>query len=355
VHIGCVELVAFRNHRALTWSPSPKLNLVTAPNGQGKTNLLEALAFLVTGRSFRTARPADIPTWGSPRATVSGELCRSGTTWRLRRVLERADGTTSCQTAGAECPWARVVVFGWQDLEILTGGPGVRRAFVDGVAARLWPAHRAAVTRYRQVLARRNALLQQRAAAPTLEARLAPWDEQLAAAAVEVVGRRLRAVAALQPEVARIASALLGPGTTVELRYRTTLADPGAARGVVGQLGTWRAQEIRRGQSLVGPHRDELLIELDGVDARTFGSRGQQRMLALSLRLAELAPLREVTGTSPVLLLDDALSELDAESQDRVVRVLETFEQVVLTAATPPAGSGVMAWWILKSGDLVAA
>lgn len=354
MHIGCVELLAFRNHRALTWSPSPKLNLVTAPNGQGKTNLLEALAFLVTGRSFRTLRLAEIPSWGSPRATVLGELCRPGLTWRLCRVVEPAD-RGAWRSVGEECPWARVVVFGWHDLEILTGGPAVRRAFVDGVAARLWPMHRATLARYRQVLARRNALLQERPVPPALEARLAPWDEQFAATAVEVIERRRRAVAALQSEVARIAPDLLGTEARVELRYRPTLAEVSEPSLVVKELGAWRAQEIRRGQSLVGPHRDDLLIELDGVDTRTFGSRGQQRVLALALRLAELRPLQEATGTTPVLLLDDALSELDAETQGHVVREVERVEQVVLTAPAPPPRIGGMAAWVLKNGEVVAA
>jgi DNA replication and repair protein RecF len=353
VHIGWLQILDFRNHRTLSWSPSPKLNLLFGANAQGKTNLLEALGFLLTGRSFRTARLAEIPSWGLARAAVAGELHRADGTRAVRRTIERLE-TGAWQSAGDECPWARAVAFGWQDLEILNGAPAARRNFLDGLAARLYSSHRAALIRYRQILARRNRLLQQGRPEDGLGARLAPWDEQLAAVGIELIDRRRRAVAGLQTELARIYPALAGGRHKVEIRYRGSLGEATEAPAFLAALARARRAEVQRGQTLVGPHRDDLAIELGGMDARTFGSRGQQRLLALALRLAEVLPITEAAGTAPVLLLDDALSELDGEARASVLREIEHAEQVFLTTPEPrPEAGGTR--WLVTEGEVAAA
>jgi DNA replication and repair protein RecF len=349
VRIGWLQILEFRNHRTLSWSPSPKLNVLTGGNAQGKTNLLEAVGFLVTGRSFRTNRLAEIPSWNAERATIAGELIRAEGTRLMRRMIERLGGGT-WRASGEDCPWARAVAFGWADLEILNGPPAARRRFLDGFAARLYASHRGTLARYREIVGRRNALLQQRGSL----ARLAPWDEQLAVIALEVVDRRRRAVAALQTEIARIYPALAGAWAKAEIRYRASLGEATEPGAVLAALERARPTDLRRGQTLVGPHRDDLAIELGGVDARTFGSRGQQRLLALALRLAEVLPIAESTGTAPVLLLDDALSELDPEARASVLREIEPAEQVFLTAPEPlPGDRG--ARWLVREGEVVAA
>jgi DNA replication and repair protein RecF len=347
-----LQLLEFRNHRTLSWSPSPKLNLLTGANAQGKTNLLEALGFLVSGRSFRTTRLADIPCWGLERATVAGELRRAEGARTVRRTIERQPNGT-WQSGGEDCSWGRAVPFGWPDLEILHGSPAARRNFLDGFAARLYASHRAALIRYRQVLGRRNYLLQQRGTSG-LGARLAPWDEQLVTVGLELMDRRQRAVAALQTELARIYPTLAGGRPKVEIRYRASLGETADAAAFLAALERGRAAEVRRGQTLVGPHRDDLTIELDGVDARAFGSRGQQRLLALTLRLAEVLPIAEATGTTPVLLLDDALSELDATVRSNVLKEIQHAEQVFLTSPEPVPG-GLGEPWVVREGQVVAA
>ena len=351
MHIGWIQVLEFRNHRTLSWSPWPKLNLLSGANAQGKTNLLEAFGFLLTGRSFRTARLAEIPFWGSTRAALAGELHRVDGTRTVRRQIEREE-SGAWQSAGDECAWARAVAFGWPDLEILNGAPAARRRFLDGFAARLYPSHRAALIRYRQILARRNRILQR--GSPEGAAGLAPWDEQLAAVGIELIDRRQRAVAALQTELARIYPALAAGRHKVEIRYRGSLGEGTDAVAFQAALARARRAEVRRGQTLVGPHRDDLAIELDGMDARTFGFRGQQRLLALALRLAEVLPITEAVGTAPVLLLDDALSELDGAARASVLREIEQADQVFLTSPEPqPDARG--ARWRLSEGEVAAA
>ena len=360
MHIGWIQLVDFRNYQTLSYSPSAALNLLTGANAQGKSNLLEALALLLTGRSFRTSRLAEIPRWGAETTSLAGELRRRDGMRTVRRSLKkREDG--AWLSSGEECPWARVVTFGWQDLEIVNGMPAVRRNFLDGFAARLYPSHRAAFARFRQVLARRNHLLQERMPERTLAVRLAPWDEQLAVVGMEVIDRRRRAAAALQTEIARVyptlvgdRRALSGDHEKVEIRYRSSVGEGEGPGALMAAMERMRPVEAQRGQTLVGPHRDDLAIELGGVDARAFGSRGQQRLLALSLRLAEVLPITEVVGTAPVLLLDDALPELDAEVRQHVLREIRASEQVFLTTADAADVPGA-ARWIITRGEIAAA
>lgn len=348
MRIRWVQLLEFRNYRTLSYSPSPKLNILSGRNAQGKTNLLEGLAVLVTGRSFRTSRLAELPRWGASAALISGEISRGEGARTLRRTLQRGeDGTW--QPSGERCDWARVIAFDWQDLLILHGAPGARRNFLDGFAGRLYASHLPGLIRYRKILARRAILLQAGQAD-----RLAPWDEQLAVVGTELLARRRAAAAALQTELARVYPALAGEPKKVEIGYRASLeaTEPAA---FVAALERCRREELRRGQTLVGPHRDDLLIELDGVDARVFGSRGQQRLLALALRLAEVLPVGEATGTPPVLLLDDALSELDPHVRAHVLREIQTAEQVFLTTAEPAFPEIDAARWEVREGELVAA
>ena len=152
MRIGWIQVVKFRNYRTLNWTPAPRLNLLQGPNAQGKTNLLEALGMLVTGRSFRTSRIAEIPRWGTAASSLAGELGRGEAEPAARRTVRRTltkleDG--SWQNAGEVVEWARAIAFGWQDLEIINGAPGARRNFIDGFATRLYPTHLPTLMRYR--------------------------------------------------------------------------------------------------------------------------------------------------------------------------------------------------------------
>jgi len=358
VRIAWVQLSEVRSYRTLELHPQARLNVLVGPNAQGKTNLLEALGFLVTGRSFRTSRIGEIPRWGVEAASITGELARRASGVESRRSVRRAllrGGDGIWQATGEGAPeWARAIAFGWQDVEIVNGAPGARRGFIDGIAARLYPTHAATLVRYRQVLARRNRILQAHRREPGLDARLEPWSEQLATSGMELIARRRRAVAALQTELARVWSALAAGHSKVEIRYRTALGEAAEPRALLEALARARHHEARLGQTLVGPHRDDLALEIDGADARTFGSRGQQRLVALALRLAEVLPVTEAAGTAPVLLLDDALSELDPRVRELVLRELGAAEQVFLTTPEPLGAAGA-AVFDVNGGGIFAA
>ena len=352
MHIQWLQVVDYRNYRTLSHTPAPSLNVLSGFNGQGKTNLLEALSVLLAGRSFRGARAADMVRWDADGARVSGEIRRGPATQTIRReVRRREDG--SWGVTGEGCGWARVVPFAWQDVAILNGPPLTRRNFIDGFAAKLAPAHIGVHARYRQILERRNHLLQSAVASRDLAERLAPWDAQLAAVGLDLIARRRAAVAALGAELEPLYAELGGRGQ-VRLEYRSSLGDAPTPEAVQAALVQRRGEEMRRGQTLIGPHRDDLLIELDGRDARVYGSRGQQRLLALALRLSEVGPVAAVVGSPPVLLLDDALSELDPDVQRRVVERVDGQGQVFLTTAETGLPARGAAWWHVEGGAVEA-
>jgi DNA replication and repair protein RecF len=352
VQIEAVEFSDFRNFHTLSFAPAPNLNILAGPNAQGKTNLLEGLAVLLVGRSFRGARAAEMPRWNVTRPVVmTGELRRGEGVSGLRRVIQpREDGVWA--VSGERCAWARVIAFGWHDTAILHGPPQSRRDFLDGFAGKIYPAHLTAWSRYRQIVGRRNRLLQQGLGIMELRARLEPWNEQLVNVGCELIRRRCAALSAVQREVGRLYPALAGGGEVV-LRYRGSLGDEPTEAGFQSALERRGLEEARRGTTVVGPHRDDLVIELAGRDLRSFGSRGQQRLMALALRLAERDPVREAVGSSPVLLLDDALSELDAEVRARVLEHVATDGQVFLTTTDHDGGEyGPATRWDVNGGQV---
>jgi DNA replication and repair protein RecF len=354
VQIEWLELTDFRSYRALSFAPGSSINILSGANGQGKTNVLEGLGVLLVGRSFRGARLGEQVGWGATAAMLGGEVRKGESARSIRRRIEvREDGRGAL--LGEGCPWVRAVPFAWQDLAVITAGPQARRNFLDGVAAKLYPAHGRAWSRYRQVLARRNHLLQSGIAPREMAARIDPWNAQLAQLGGEVRQRRVTALGALGREFSSLHGDLSGE-VGVDLVYRPTGGtvdlDVAALQAAMeARLG----DEIRRGQSLVGPHRDEIDILVAGRDARLFASRGQQRVLALALRLAEARAVATAIGSPPVLLLDDALSELDRRTQERVVQHIAGSGQVFLTTAereVPVAGA---AWWDVRGGRVTQA
>ncbi|MGH7414100.1 MAG: DNA replication/repair protein RecF [Candidatus Rokuibacteriota bacterium] len=349
MEIDRVELSDFRNYRSLSLTPAPHLNILAGPNAQGKTNLLEGLGVLLVGRSFRGAKAVDMLAWGAMSALVGGDLRRGDTVRAVRRgVVRREDG--SWGVGGDGCSWARAIGFGWPDLAILTEGPQARRNFIDGFAGKLYAAHLSGLGRYRQILARRNHLLQGDLSGPTLRSALAPWNEQLARVGIELAGRRRGAVAALGEEAGRLYPTLAGTGT-VGLQYVGGLDAAAGEAEFMAAIEARFEDEVRRAQTLVGPHRDDLLIEVDGRDLRRYGSRGQQRLMALTLRLAEVGPVARAVGSAPVLLLDDALSELDPEVQARVLEHVSAAGQVFLTTADATLPELRRAtWWDVRGG-----
>lgn len=353
MHVRWLELVGFRNYASLSFAPDPGLNVLIGPNGQGKTSLLEALHVLLAGRSFRTSRLVECVAWDTGEATVTGELAQGEQSRRVGLALVPRSG--GVEVRGTVCAWARAVTFAAGDVALLTGIPAARRAYLDGATAKLVPAHAETCRRYRLVLQQRTRLLQQLGGRLDADRLLDPWDEQVAMLGSELVHRRLETLTVLAEEARAVGQQLSHRGAEIELAYLPAVVPAEDAEHTRARLRealrAGRARDLMRGATLVGPHRDDLVVRLGRADARTAASRGEQRLLALTLRLAEAGAVRRRLGTAPVLLLDDLLSELDRASRERVLAWLETQGQVLFstTDAVPGAAARGTTWEVQRA------
>lgn len=314
----------------------PGIVSVIGPNGTGKTNLVEALYFALTGRSFRTSDRRDlIPFGGSlarAEATIRDEdevehkLLASVSRSEGRRHLLDGESASPTTIARHRPP---VAVFAPDRLALVKGPPAERRAHLDGFIAARWPARSELRKRYGQAIAQRNALLSRLSAGYGSPEDLRIWDAGLADAAAPLVEARTEAVAELAGPFAATATELgLEDGA---LEYAPRAA--GTAEKIRSGLEERRDQDIRLGRSSWGPHLDELKLLTAGRSLRRFGSQGQQRAALLALLFAERAALLEARRVTPLLLLDDVMSELDPTRRDLLVARLGDGGQVLITAA----------------------
>ncbi len=308
-----------RNLAPVQLVPRARFNVFVGDNGQGKTNLLEALYVVAALRSFRTAKLADLIAFGQPKASIAARVERGGMT-RLYEVDLEPGGRRVRLDDKAVRPLARyfggfnVVVFTPEDLALPRGAPGDRRKFLDRAVFNVQPEFLATALDYDKALKQRNALLKmagQGALTPArLDELLAGYDPQLARLGVAVAQARAEVIARLVPDLAASFAAITRSGLVANARYVSEVA--GATPDQVEQmLRDGRARDVARQATSTGPHRDDVLLELDGREAGSFASQGQLRAIMLAWKTAELVMLARAHGDPPILLLDDVSSELD--------------------------------------------
>lgn len=316
----------FRTYPAAELRLGSGITVIQGPNGAGKTNLLEGLFVACTGRSFRTSSEREAIRFGAPLARVElhgegddgpHEISVGLAAGEPRRV--RMDGAAIERLADAPArPLASV--FAPDRLELVKGGPALRRAHLDQVVAALWPARAENRRAYGRALAQRNALLARVRTAGRGRDALDAWDAELAARGVSLMADRRQAVAELAAHFTAIA-ADLGLDGDPEVSYR-----PRSGAGTPGELAAELRErleaDLERGYTGHGPHRDELRLGRCGRELRSYGSQGHQRLGLLSLLLAERDAIAQSRGAPPLMLLDDAMSELDAQRRRRLVERL---------------------------------
>ncbi len=327
-------------------------------NGQGKTNLLEAVYYLEIFRSFRGARDEQLITFGRDHFRVVGHLAgvgggegesevAAGYLREGRRKKVSLDGREPDRVAGA-IGRVGAIVFTASDIEIVAGGPGARRRFLDIILSLVEPGYLSALQRYRQILAQRNGLLRDRAH----REELAAWDAGLVEAGSRVVDARSRWIAASRDAFRSFYAAISG-GQAAGVEYIPSVPRPDGCNSAGGDatekwaeafrevMDLHRERERRRGLTLIGPHRDDLRFWVDEepqrVALRGFGSAGQQRTAAVALRMVEAGVVRGARGRRPIIMLDDVLAELDPARAERVVELVaaEQWGQVFVTSPKP--------------------
>jgi len=366
--VRSLRLRHFRNYRAQEVSLPAGLVALTGDNGQGKTNLLEALCVLATTKSPLVERDRELIFWNESEARLGADIeLEAGrradepeSTPLFRRTLEygwrvagnsvtkemRAGGVPQSQLV----QWLgqlQVVAFFPHDLTIITGDPGERRRFLNLELGKSRPAHFADAARYRRSLQQRNALLKSLAEsrwkgrAPIGNAAeglgtLSEWNRQIIAYGARILAQRAVFLRELAPLLAQTHRNISGREEVFTVEYAPGIEARDETENWSGlftsALERSHDNDMRRGTTLVGPHRDDLIFKLGDMDLRRFGSQGQQRLAVLALKIALGRWVKDVVGESPVLLLDDALSELDANRRERLLNETAHFSQSVLTA-----------------------
>lgn len=334
--VTAIEARPLRNLDDVRVELEPGIVSLIGPNGVGKTNFLEAVYFALTGRSFRTADRRDLIPFGAPLARAAAVVRDAdGVEHRLLASVSRLEGRrhlldgnpADATTLARHRP--PVAVFAPDRLALVKGPPAERRAHLDRFVAARWPARAELRQRYGQALAQRNALLGRVAAGLVPPAQLGAWDAALAEAAAPLIEARAEAVAELAPPFAEAASMLGLEDATIEYAPRAA----GTAAAIRAGLEERRDQDLRLGRSGWGPHLDELKIEVGGRTMRRYGSQGQQRAALLALLFAERDALLAARRVTPLLLLDDVMSELDPGRRESLVEGLLAGGQALITAA----------------------
>jgi DNA replication and repair protein RecF len=380
-----LELYNFRNYARLEIDLSARIHLLVGDNAQGKTNILEAIYYLATTRSPLAGQDRELIRWQAdtedviPNAQLALQYTRHGEEHSLEASLVKEPAE---QGAPGEDVFRRqlrhdgvnrramdvvgklnVVLFLPEDILLVSGSPGERRRYLDVFLCQLDAHYCRSLSAYNRVLAQRNALLRRIREGTARPGELSYWDAQLARHGAYVMARRIWAVARLETHALETQRALTGGDEELRLRYdhtlvghasldeiATRLSEPDLRWGgadqpegdAIGSLeqrfgeGLQRVQreELARGVTVLGPHRDDMRFILNGYNARVYGSRGQQRSVALALKLSEVTCTQESVGEMPVLLLDDLLSELDRQRGGYVLERVAAAEQVLVTTTS---------------------
>jgi DNA replication and repair protein RecF len=358
VHVTHLSLADFRSYARVEVPLDPGVTAFVGPNGQGKTNLVEAVGYLATLGSHRVSSDAPLVRAGAQRAVLRASVRQDVREQLVELELNpgranRARVNRSSQVRPRDVLGiVRSVLFAPEDLALVKGDPGERRRFLDELVTARAPRMAGVRADYERVLKQRNTLLKSAAMARRHGGKgvdlgtLDVWDQHLARAGAELLAQRLSLVAVLEPLADKAYEQVAPGGGPVVLEYRSAVAGGGReelSEQLLAALGEARRQEIERGVTLVGPHRDDVVLRLGELPAKGYASHGESWSFALALRLASYELLK-AEGHEPVLVLDDVFAELDGRRRERLAELVASGEQVLVTAAVeedvPPLLAG---------------
>ena len=343
-----LNLRNFRNYEDISLSFAPGVNLIVGDNAQGKTNLLEAISYLGSGRSFRAQKTGEMIRFGADFADLEGNVFSQERQQKIRYVLFAGSRPRQIwrngakkKTAGDLAGVLPSVLFCPEDLMVLKAGAAARRRLGDGALCDLRPNYDAALSQYNRILEQKNRILKDRFDNPALLEILPEYNTRLCQVGALLISYRARFYDSLGKEAAGFHHSFSGGAEDFTLQYRTvsTVTDPFAPVSVLTEqlqehLERHYRAELESSQCLTGPHKDDFDVSLSGISLKSYGSQGQTRTAAISLKLAQRELMRRETGEEPLLLLDDVLSELDPGRQDFVLNQIES-GQVFITCCEP--------------------
>ncbi len=361
-----IELQDFRNYQQAQLTFAPGVNLIVGDNAQGKTNLLEAIVYAGSGKSFRTQKSAELVRLGAEFGDIQASVFSQERSQTLRWVLfpfsrprQLYCNGVKKKAAGDISGILQTVLFCPEDLMVLKAGASARRRLGDNALCQLRPNYEAALTEYGRILEQKNRILKDRFENPALLQILPEYNTRLCQVGALLISYRSRFYAGLGKAAAGYHNAFSGGKEEFSLHYRTvsTVSDPFAPVEVLTQqlqehLVQHERAELESAQCLTGPHKDDFDVCLSGMSLKSFGSQGQVRTSAISLKLAQRELMANQSGQMPVLLLDDVLSELDPGRQDFVLNQI-TEGQVFITCCEPGRFTKLGKTIEIKAGDVV--
>ena len=362
-----IQLQDFRNYGELSLTFAPGVNLIVGDNAQGKTNLLEAIGYLGSGKSFRAQKTGELIRFGAEFAQITGQVEAQGRQQSLRWVLFNGSRPRQIwrngvkkKTAGEIAGVLPSVLFCPEDLMVLKSGAAPRRRFADLALCQLRPNYDAALTEYHRILEQKSRILKDHHENPGVLAILPEYNARLCQVGALLISYRARFFQSLGASAAGYHSQFSGGAEDFFLEYKTvsTVTDPFAPTDVLrdqlqDHLQSHHRAELESGLCLTGPHKDDFDISLSGISLKNFGSQGQTRTAAISLKLAQRALMAKEFGEEPVLLLDDVLSELDPGRQDFVLNQIES-GQVFITCCEPGRFTKLGQTVQIRQGSLIA-
>ena len=336
-YLRALRLVNFRNYPDDTVILAPGLNVIVGDNAQGKTNLLEAISFAVTGSSPRTPNDSEVVRWGQDFTRTEARVSLDGGTSERAVAVGYAPGQKKRPTVdGAPAPsltnyaaggaGVRVVTFFPDDIRVVKAAPADRREFLDSLLSSLRPSYARAAIEYAKAVQQRNQLLRRIRDGFSSERTLATWDRKVVELGETVLKGREAAIAPLESYFGASLRALYGPEKAA-IRYSYSAPLDEYAEALRGA----HSADIERGTTSVGPHRDDFEVLLGGVNLTTFGSQGQQRLATLALKFAARDHVRDETGEDPILLYDDVMSELDERRREYLAGYFLESTQAIIT------------------------
>jgi len=337
----------FRNYADLSIQPDSGLNVLVGKNAQGKSSVLEGIYVAATTRSWRAGKDSELIRWDAEQARITLDVAREaqndieievtlGRTDKKRVSINTVHQTRLSDVIGQ----AKVLLIEPEDGEIVRGEPSIRRRFLNLEISQIQPMYCHLLVSYRKVLEQRNRLLKDMHRVRSRGGVLDAWNEQLVSYGSRILERRLAFVSHIARVAEVIHSQITDDAEALEIEYasKTNLEGVSTAAEAADRLRQRmeeaRDEEIQRGITLIGPQRDDLLVRVNGMDARVYGSHGQQRTIALSLRLAELEVMEEIAKEPPIVLLDDVMTDLDDERRAHVFAMTRDRCQTFLTAAS---------------------
>ena len=361
-----LKLRSFRNYGETAVAFDPGVNLIVGDNAQGKTNLLEAIAYLGSGKSFRAQKTAELVRFGGEFGEIEGKVFSQDREQTLRWVLFPGSRPRQLWRNGAKKKSNRdiagvlpTVLFCPEDLMILKLGAAQRRRFGDGALCALRPNYDAALTEYGRILEQKSRILKDHFDHPGVLEILPEYNTRLCQVGALLISYRARFYDSLGKAAAKYHSQFSGGTEEFSLEYKTvsTVTDPFAPVSVLTQnlldhLDSHHRAELETGQCLTGPHKDDFTVTLSGIDLKAYGSQGQTRTAAISLKLAQRELMAREWGEEPVLLLDDVLSELDSGRQDFVLNQITT-GQVFITCCEPGRFTRLGKTIVIQNGNVM--